>query len=152
MFADSCFELSDDPALLSMIRNDRGYQTALREREGAQPLRQTVQPVIPQTEVPAATVQNEVTLQAAAVPVNSKPSDDNREHVLRIRYSGRPDSGGFARLLNFLAYFHGNIPVEILFESDNSITRLDDICRIAPDEAVLSKLAELVGEDNIEMT
>ena len=41
--------------------------------------------------------------------------------------------------------------VEILFESDNSITRLDDICRIAPDEAVLNKLAELVGADNIEM-
>ena len=71
--------------------------------------------------------------------------------VLRIRYSGRPDSKGFSRLLNFLAYFHGNVPVEVLFESDKSIIRLDDICKIQPDEAVLRKLADLVGEDNIEM-
>ena len=70
---------------------------------------------------------------------------------MRIHYGGKPDSKGFSRLLNFLAYFHGNMAVEILFESDNSITRLDDICRIAPDEQVLNKLAELVGADNIEM-
>ena len=31
MFADSLFELSDDSSLLSRIRNDRGYQIALRE-------------------------------------------------------------------------------------------------------------------------
>ncbi len=70
---------------------------------------------------------------------------------MRIHYSGRPDSGGFSRLLNFLAYFHGNTPVEVLFESDKSIIRLDDICRIQPDASVLKKLADLVGEENIEM-
>ena len=67
------------------------------------------------------------------------------------RYSGRPDSKGFNRLLNFLAYFHGNMPVEVLFEADKSVLRLDNMCNIAPEEGVLKKLAELVGEDNIEM-
>ena len=141
MFADSCYELSDDPSLLSRIRNDRAYQTALRERDGSQAVKQ---------------IEYQNTVPVAA-PVNNgntsvtQPANADKEHVMRIHYTGKPDSKGFARLLNFLAYFHGNMPVEILFDSDKSVTRLDDICRIAPDEAVLNKLAELVGEDNIEM-
>ena len=100
-----------------------------------------------QTQAPA-----EVTKPAAVPETVPAPKTDERSgQVLRIKYSGRPDSKGFGRLLNFLAYFHGNMPVEVLFESDKSITRLDDICRIQPDEAVLNKLAELVGEDNIEI-
>ena len=142
MFADSCFELSDDPALLSSIRNDRGYQTALRERDGAQITRSS--------EVPQARVvsENKPKTQTQTQTITDM---ENREQILRIHYHGKPDSKGFNRLLNFLAYFHGNIPVEVVFESDKSIIRLDDICRIQPDEAVFAKLAELVGEDNIEM-
>ena len=142
MFADSCFELSDDPSLLSAIRNDRGYQTALRERDGAQIARQT--------QVPQAQPQTE---SSSPAKTQTKPvlNSESGEQILRIHYHGRPDSKGFNRLLNFLAYFHGNIPVEVVFESDKSIIRLDDICRIQPDEAVFAKLAELGGEDNIEM-
>lgn len=137
IFADCCFELSDDPALLSMIRNDRAYQTALRERDDIRTAN-TSRPV------PAKPV-------SAKQQTEVNAEEGNKEQVMRIRYSGKPDSKGFARLLNFLAYFHGNMPVEILFESDKSITRLDDICRISPEEAVLDKLAELVGADNIEI-
>ena len=142
MFADSCFELSDDPALLSSIRNDRGYQTALRERDGAQISRS---PEVPQARVVS---ENKPKTQTQTQTITDM---ENREQILRIHYHGKPDSKGFNRLLNFLAYFHGNIPVEVVFESDKSIIRLDDICRIQPDEAVFAKLAELVGEDNIEM-
>ena len=53
--------------------------------------------------------------------------------------------------MNFLAYFHGNMPVEVLFKADNSVLRLDNMCSIAPDEGVLRKLSELVGDENIEM-
>ena len=141
MFADSLFELSDDPSLLSRIRNDRGYQTALRERDGAQIART---PSVPAA-VPAQTQQ------APSAQPQVQNTAAGKEQVIRIRYSGRPDSKGFNRLLNFLAYFHGNTPVEVLFDADKSVLRLDDMCRIAPDEQVLLKLAELVGEDNIEM-
>ena len=120
-----------------MIRNDRAYQTALRERDGIR----TAAAQRPNPSNPAPAVQQP----------EGQGDTCNREQVMRIRYSGKPDSKGFARLLNFLAYFHGNMPVEILFESDKSITRLDDICRISPEEAVLGKLAELVGADNIEI-
>ena len=143
LFVDSCYELSDDPALLSRIRNDRSYQTALRERDGMQTVRPSVTSAAPVE--PAAPAAQPV--QAPAAPVKQ----ENAESLIRIHYSGKPDSKGFNRLLNFLAYFHGNMPVEVLFESDKSIIRLDDICRIQPDEGVIRKLAELVGEDNIEM-
>ena len=91
------------------------------------------------------------TVRADNKPVTTASEDGQNEQVLRIRYKGKPDSNGFSRLLNFLAYFHGNMAVEILFDSDQSVTRLDDICRVAPDQDVLNKLAELVGEDNIEI-
>ncbi len=147
MFADSLFELSDDPGLLSRIRNDRGYQTALRERDGAQTIK-PVQAVTVNTAAPAAAPVQAQKEAPAKVPV---PVNETGGGVLRIRYSGRPDSKGFNRLLNFLAYFHGNMPVEVLFEADKSVLRLDNMCSIAPEEGVLKKLAELVGEDNIEM-
>ena len=153
MFADSVFELSDDPTLLSRIRNDRGYQTALRERDGAQTVKPVPVPVVNTKAVQTGNVQSvpaaPVQVQQEAAP--AKAPESGTGGVLRIRYSGRPDSKGFNRLLNFLAYFHGNMPVEVLFKADNSVLRLDNMCSIAPDEAVLAKLADLVGEDNIEM-
>ena len=145
MFADSVFELSDDPAFLSMIRNDKGYQTALRERDGAQIAKPVQAPVV-NTKVSSAAPAEPKKETPAKAPINETGGG-----VLRIRYSGRPDSKGFNRLLNFLAYFHGNMPVEVLFEADKSVLRLDNMCSIAPEEGVLKKLAELVGEDNIEM-
>ena len=148
LFADSCYELSDDPGLISAIRNDVAYKIALKERDGVQPVRSA--PVSAQT-VPAPEKQTKEYPQTQdAVPLQV-PVNAGEGRILRIRYSGRPDSKGFSRLLNFLAYFHGNMPVEVLFDADKSIIRLDDVCRIQPDEAVLRKLAELVGEDNIEI-
>ena len=156
MFADSCFELTDDPSLLSRIRNDRAYQTALNERNGAQVLKQAET----YSARPAAAHGNNVResgnrqneMISSGISRNAgEAGNSNKEPVMRIRFKGKPDSNGFSRLLNFLAYFHGNMAVEIVFDSDQSVTRLDDICRVTPDQAVIDKLAELVGEDNIEI-
>ena len=156
MFADSCFELTDDPSLLSRIRNDRAYQTALNERNGAQVLKQAES----YSARPAAAHGNNVResgnrqneMISSGISRNAgEAGNRNKEPVMRIRFKGKPDSNGFSRLLNFLAYFHGNMAVEIVFDSDQSVTRLDDICRVTPDQAVIDKLAELVGEDNIEI-
>ena len=146
LFVDSCYELSDAPGLLSMIRNDRAYQTALRERDGGQMARPSPAPSQAPAQVPAPS-----TAPAPALAPSPVPQNEGGEHIIRIHYSGKPDSKGFSRLLNFFAYFHGNVPVEVLFESDKSIIRLDDICKLQPDEAILRKLADLVGEENIEM-
>ena len=69
--------------------------------------------------------------------------------LIHIRYGGSPDSKGFDRLLNFLVYFHGNIPVEVEFTKDSSVIRLDSVCNIDPDPQVLDELAKLAGEGNI---
>ena len=57
----------------------------------------------------------------------------------------------FNRLLNFLAFFHGNLPVEVRFISDGSIARLDPVCDIMFDDDVIAKLEELVGNGNTEI-
>ena len=54
-------------------------------------------------------------------------------------------------MLNFLAYFHGNLPVEVRFKSDGSIARLDPVCDIMFDDDVIAKLEELVGSGNTEI-
>ena len=54
-------------------------------------------------------------------------------------------------MLNFLAYFHGNLPVEVRFKSDGSIARLDPVCDIMFDDQVIEKLEELVGSGNTEI-
>ena len=76
-------------------------------------------------------------------------SDEDKRNVLRIVFEGSPDSAGFNRLLNFLAYFHGNMTVEVEFASDGSVTVLDNVCAVDPDESVINKLCDIVGEDNV---
>ena len=155
MFIDSCFELTDDPALIPTIRNDRAYRTALSERGGSQVLRQTgfaaAKPAAEDKDVRQSTVQQSAANPGKTSQTSDQTGEGGKEPVMRIRYKGKPDSQGFSRLLNFLAYFHGNMAVEIVFDSDQSVTRLDDICRVMPDQSVINKLAELVGEDNIEI-
>ena len=146
LFVDSCFELSDDVNLAGRIRSDRAYQIALKEREGVK----TIMYSVPQVSAPepsaAAPQTAEKPKQAPSISYSG-----SGEHLVRIHFDGKPASKGFERLLNFLAYFHGNMPVEVLFESDKSIVRLDDVCKIQADEMIIKKLAELVGDQNIEI-
>ena len=148
IFVDSCYELTDDPGLISSIKNDLAYKIALRERDGAQ----AVRPVASQEPASPVKAQQQSQPQTNPSPATAQiPSAEHSGQVMRIHYAGKPDSKGFSRLLNFLAYFHGNMPVEVLFEADKSIIRLDEICKIQPDAMVLKKLADLIGEDNIEI-
>jgi len=39
--------------------------------------------------------------------------------------------------------------VEVEFASDGSVTMLDNVCAIDPDESVIRKLCDIVGEDNV---
>ena len=69
--------------------------------------------------------------------------------VLRIRYSGSIRSPEFERLVYFLAYFHGDMPVEVEFASDGTVKRLDRICDVMTDKRVIEFLGDIVGDDNI---
>ena len=139
MFADSCYLLSKDTDTVRAVMNDRAYIAAVRESGG-------MKKDYPQNEVKSDPMpQPEQTVSEPAQDRSGPPQ------ALRISYGGRPDSAGFNRLLNFLAYFHGNLPVEVRFKSDGSIARLDSVCDIMFDDEVIAKLEELVGNGNTEI-
>ena len=138
MFADACYLLSRDESFANMVMSDRAYIAAVREAGGK-----------------AAAVQREPAReeQIPAFQIASTDvvrTEEKPPQILRINYAGNPGSGGFNRLLNFLAYFHGNLPVEVRF-SDGSIARLDPVCDIMFDDEVIEKLNELVGNGNTEI-
>jgi DNA polymerase-3 subunit alpha len=139
MFADACYLLSNDGDVIRTVMNDRAYIAAVREAGGKAD--QVKKAAEPEKQIPAARPV------AAAEPAAS----DKAPQILRINYSGSPGSEGFNRLLNFLAYFHGDLPVEVRFVSDGSIARLDHVCDIMFDDIVIEKLNELVGDGNTEI-
>ena len=139
MFADACYLLSKDTDVVSAVKSDRAYLAAVKE-SGGRRVPENKEPAVPEKKDPAADV-----------PVESGNTGERPPQVLRISYSGNPGSEGFNRLLNFLAYFHGNLPVEVRFISDGSIARLDPVCDIMFDDDVIAKLEELVGSGNTEI-
>ena len=141
MFADACYLLGRDTDVLRTVKSDLAYMAAVREAGSAR-----------KTDYPAPAMQTEQnTIQAQPVSKEPVQEDARPPQALRINYSGKPDSEGFNRLLNFLAYFHGNLPVEVRFISDGSIARLDPVCDIMFDDQVIEKLEELVGSGNTEI-
>jgi len=126
LFADSVVPITKDLNLTkNIVTHERSYYFALKEAGRK-----------------AESEEREI----SDVKQKEKPKTNN---VLRIRFKGDPAGQGFDRLLNFLVYFHGTVPVEVEFASDSSIVRLDEVCNIDPDEEVLNALAKLVGEDSI---
>ena len=146
MFVDACYPLSNDEELIRTVLNDRAYKAAVEEagqrRRTEESVKETAKEEEPLSDMP----EEIITDDGGAAPAAE------RRNVLRIRYNGAPDSAGYARLLNFLAYFHGNMSVEVEFASDGSVTLLDSVCSIDPDEAVLNKLCDIVGADNVTIT
>jgi len=139
MFADACYLLSNDTDVVKTVTSDRAYMAAVKESGGKK---------VAANSEPAEPVQVETPVPEREVRKNS---DERPPQVLRINYAGNPGSVGFNRLLNFLAYFHGNLPVEVRFISDGSIARLDPVCDVMFDDDVIAKLEELVGSGNTEV-
>ena len=142
MFVDACYPLTNDEAQINSILSDRAYLTAVKEAGRKKIRSEQIQPSSEPVEVMSDMPEEIVTDEAHA-------SDEGKRNVLRIVFEGSPDSAGFNRLLNFLAYFHGNMTVEVEFASDGSVTVLDNVCAIDPDESVIRKLCDIVGEDNV---
>lgn len=141
MFADACYLLGKDNDVVRTVMNDRAYAAAVRESGGTK--KAMVSESQPERKVEAP--------QAVQEPVTEVRTEGRPPQALRINYAGSPGSEGFNRLLNFLAYFHGNLPVEVRFISDGSIARLDPVCDIMFDDEVIAKLEELVGDGNTEI-
>lgn len=69
---------------------------------------------------------------------------------LVISFMGDPNSESFQRLLNFLAFFHGSVPVDVKFIKDNSVMRLHKMCNLSVSEDVLQRLNKLIGVESAE--
>ena len=83
------------------------------------------------------------------VAFKEKKEKPSRINVVKIKFDGDASSEEYDRLLNFLVYFHGNTPVDIIFTKDGSEVRLDEVCYLSRDPKVLELLKEFVGEENI---
>lgn len=84
----------------------------------------------------------------AGAGASSEPYE--QRSAVRVRYKGDPKAESYQRLLNFLVYFHGSTPVEIEF-SDGSIAPLSEVCYIDASSAVIEKLNELCGGENVKL-
>ena len=85
-----------------------------------------------------------------SVPLPEKERASSADiSLVKIRFDGSTESDLYNRLLNFLVFFHGNIPVNIIFAKDNSEVRLDEVCYLSRDPKVLELLKEFIGEENI---
>lgn len=73
------------------------------------------------------------------------------EKELHIRFNGSLESKEYKRLLNFLAFFHGNLPVVVQSIASNASVRLDDVCSVSDDEGIIDRLKELCGSDNVQI-
>ena len=89
--------------------------------------------------------------QVAAPVPEAAPSND-AEKLLTIEYSGNPSEEQFQRLLNFLAFFHGSIPVDVKFITDGSTMRLHSMCNVNASAEVLERLNKLEGVKTTKIT
>lgn len=82
--------------------------------------------------------------------VEFAPDSNDGSRSLLIRFHKDPNSQAYQRLLNVLVYFHGNTPVKVQF-NDGSIAPLDPVCNVDAAPAILEKLCELCGSDNVSL-
>ena len=82
--------------------------------------------------------------------VEQSPKEPEVQRSVIIKFKGDPRGKAYQRLLHFLVYFHGNMPVKIVF-NDGSMTPLDPMCNVDISDDVLVKLYELCGRDNVTL-
>lgn len=83
------------------------------------------------------------------VAFKEKKENPSRINVVKIKFDGDASSEEYDRLLNFLVYFHGNTPVDIIFTKDGSEVRLDEVCYLSRDPKVIDILKEFVKPENV---
>lgn len=150
MFVSACFPLSNDEKDIARICGDRAYCLAIKEsgRNDLSTRSDGFNTPDNRADISGYSDSEDIPYDVAA---NLHVGEDavTSDTVLRIRYSGSIRSPEFERLVYFLAYFHGDMPVEVEFASDGTVKRLDRICDVMTDKRVIEFLGDIVGDDNI---
>lgn len=83
-------------------------------------------------------------------PVRDRTTVENvKASSVKILFGGNSNSREYNRLLNFLVYFHGEMPVTVEFKADGSSIRLDEVCNVSSSVKVIELLKKLCGSDNV---
>ncbi|MBO4603969.1 MAG: hypothetical protein J5657_01565, partial [Clostridiales bacterium] len=81
-------------------------------------------------------------------PAVQETADEGK--TVSVRFSGSPGSAEYSRLLSFFAFFHGTSPVRIIFSDDSSVI-LDEVCNLDAGWAVINRLKEMKGVENVSI-
>ena len=133
LFVDSMFAMPENDETLNMVLSSPMVRYAKR-------------------------VQNDYSEPVAEQPKKTKvqanetgPLDDgNAVKCVDVYFSASPGSMEYSRLLSFFAFFHGASPVRVIF-SDNSFVILDEVCNLDASWAVINRLKEMKGVENVSI-
>lgn len=83
---------------------------------------------------------------------SEKPSSPQaRGQRLGIRFFGKKNDDAYKRMLAFLAYFHGQMPVVVFFADTKEILSLPNEYWIDPESDILHEFSMICGADNLAL-
>ena len=75
----------------------------------------------------------------------------SEEHYVAIRFTGAVGDDSYRRLMNLLAYYHGNCTVKLYLPESNQLRNVNQQCFIDDDPDVISQITKLCGEENVQI-
>ncbi|MCR5617412.1 MAG: DNA polymerase III subunit alpha [Clostridiales bacterium] len=135
LYVDRIIPMPENDTEAELVRTDPFYRACLKDINPVSSFSKTY--VTPPKEQVKATPEGKFTL----------PSSE--EHFVAIRFNGEIGDASYNRLMNLLAYFHGNTKVKIYFPSTGHLRNVNPLCNIDDSPEVLEHIARLCGEDNI---
>lgn len=98
---------------------------------------------------------NGVAMPSAASPVSAaspKPKfelGESTEHFVAVRFYGEIGDASYKRLMNLLAYYHGNCTVKVYFPKNGQLRNVNPACNIDDSPENLEQIIRLCGEENV---
>ena len=74
---------------------------------------------------------------------------ESGEHFVAIRFYGEIGDASYKRLMNLLAYFHGNCTVKVYFPKNGQLRNVNPACNIDDSPENLECILKMCGEDNV---
>ena len=135
LYIDRIVPMPEDEVQAQSLRQDPFFRTCLNESR------------MSSNTMPVVQVASE-TLKPSLSPFVLPASE---EHYVAIRFTGAVGDDSYRRLMNLLAYFHGNCTVKLFLPGSNQLRNVNPQCFIDDDPDILSQIAKMCGEDNISV-
>lgn len=139
---DDTFSLYVD-RIMPMPENDVQAQS-LRQDPFIKPFLNASNMSITPSPVHVSAPAPSVTREAFTLP-------QSEEHYVAIRFTGAVGDDSYRRLMNLLAYYHGNCTVKLYLPESNQLRNVNQQCFIDDDPDVISQITKLCGEENVQI-